>query len=92
MKLIRHPNVIRMHEVMASKSKIFIVMEFANGGELFDKIATRNKLGEDEARNYFQQLLNAVDYCHSRGVYHRDLKRRTCYLMPMESLKSLTLD
>ncbi|XP_073311893.1 CBL-interacting protein kinase 23-like isoform X1 [Primulina huaijiensis] len=74
MKLIRHPNVIRMHEVMASKSKIFIVMEFVNGGELFDKIATRGRLGEDEARKYFQQLVNAVDYCHSRGVYHRDLK------------------
>ncbi|XP_073028700.1 CBL-interacting serine/threonine-protein kinase 23-like isoform X2 [Primulina eburnea] len=74
MKLITHPNVIRMHEVMANKSKIFIVMEFVNDGELFDKIATSRRLGEDEARKYFQQLVNAVDYCHSRGVYHRDLK------------------
>ncbi|KAL0300575.1 UNVERIFIED_CONTAM: CBL-interacting serine/threonine-protein kinase [Sesamum radiatum] len=74
MKLIRHPNVIRMYEVMASKTKIYIVMEFVTGGELFDKIATRGRLKEDEARKYFQQLINAVDYCHSRGVYHRDLK------------------
>ncbi|EYU33397.1 hypothetical protein ABFS82_13G081000 [Erythranthe guttata] len=74
MKLIRHPNVIRMHEVMASKTKIYIVMEFITGGELFDKIASRGRLKEDEARKYFQQLINAVDYCHSRGVYHRDLK------------------
>ncbi|XP_073016478.1 CBL-interacting serine/threonine-protein kinase 23 isoform X2 [Primulina eburnea] len=74
MKLIRHPNVIRMYEVMASKTKIYIVMEFVNGGELFDKIATRGRLKEDEARAYFHQLINAVDYCHSRGVYHRDLK------------------
>lgn len=74
MKLIRHPNVIRMFEVMASKTKIYIVMEFVTGGELFDKIATRGRLKEDEARQYFQQLINAVDYCHSRGVYHRDLK------------------
>ncbi|KAK6150103.1 hypothetical protein DH2020_017628 [Rehmannia glutinosa] len=74
MKLIRHPNVIRMFEVMASKTKIYIVMEFVTGGELFDKIATRGRLKEDEARKYFQQLINAVDYCHSRGVYHRDLK------------------
>ncbi|KAL1560469.1 CBL-interacting serine/threonine-protein kinase 23 [Salvia divinorum] len=73
MKLIRHPNVIRMFEVMASKTKIYIVMEFVTGGELFDKIA-RGKLREDETRRYFQQLINAVDYCHSRGVYHRDLK------------------
>ncbi|KAL0407512.1 UNVERIFIED_CONTAM: CBL-interacting serine/threonine-protein kinase [Sesamum latifolium] len=74
MKLIRHPNVIRMYEVMASKTKIYIVMEFVTGGELFDKIATKGRLKEDEARKYFQQLINAVDYCHSRGVYHRDLK------------------
>ncbi|EPS70454.1 hypothetical protein M569_04293, partial [Genlisea aurea] len=74
MKLIRHPNVIRMFEVMASKTKIYIVMEFVTGGELFDKIVSRGKLKEDEARKYFQQLINAVDFCHSRGVYHRDLK------------------
>uniref|UniRef100_A0A2P2M080 non-specific serine/threonine protein kinase n=1 Tax=Rhizophora mucronata TaxID=61149 RepID=A0A2P2M080_RHIMU len=74
MKLIRHPNVIRMYEVMASKTKIYIVLEFVTGGELFDKIASKGRLKEDEARKYFQQLINAVDYCHSRGVYHRDLK------------------
>ncbi|KAG2688932.1 hypothetical protein I3760_09G116100 [Carya illinoinensis] len=74
MKLIRHPNVIRMYEVMASKMKIYIVLEFVTGGELFDKIASKGRLKEDEARKYFQQLINAVDYCHSRGVFHRDLK------------------
>lgn len=74
MKLIRHPNVIRMYEVMASKTKIYIVLEFVTGGELFDKIAMKGRLKEDEARKYFQQLINAVDYCHSRGVFHRDLK------------------
>ncbi|KAF5944819.1 hypothetical protein HYC85_018896 [Camellia sinensis] len=74
MKLIRHPNVIRMYEVMASKTKIFIVLEFVTGGELFDKISGKGRLKEDEARKYFQQLINAVDYCHSRGVFHRDLK------------------
>ncbi|CAJ2633426.1 unnamed protein product [Trifolium pratense] len=74
MKLIRHPNVIRMHEVIANRSKIFIVMEIVTGGELFDKIARNGRLKEDEARKYFQQLICAVDYCHSRGVCHRDLK------------------
>ncbi|KAL0912406.1 hypothetical protein M5K25_018376 [Dendrobium thyrsiflorum] len=63
-----------MYEVMTSKIKIYIVLELVTGGELFDKIARSGRLKEDEARRYFQQLINAVDYCHIRGVYHRDLK------------------
>ncbi|PWA60912.1 protein kinase, ATP binding site [Artemisia annua] len=74
MKLIKHPNVLNLFEVMASKTKIYIVLEYVDGGELFDQIAKHGRLKEDEARSYFQQLINAVDYCHSRGVYHRDLK------------------
>ncbi|PON72700.1 Calcium/calmodulin-dependent/calcium-dependent protein kinase [Parasponia andersonii] len=87
MKLIRHPNVIRMYEVMASKTKIYIVMEFVTGGELFDKIASRGRLKEDEARKYFQQLICAVDYCHSRGVCHRDLKPENLLLDANGTLK-----
>lgn len=87
MKLIRHPNVIRMFEVMASKTKIYIVLELVTGGELFDKIASKGRLKEDEARKYFQQLINAVDYCHSRGVFHRDLKPENLLLDANGSLK-----
>ncbi|CAH9106729.1 unnamed protein product [Cuscuta epithymum] len=87
MKLVRHPNVIRMIEVIASKSKIYIVMEYVTGGELFDKITSQGKLREDEARKYFQQLINAVDYCHSRGVFHRDLKPENLLLCSNGVLK-----
>ncbi|KZV55149.1 hypothetical protein F511_30339 [Dorcoceras hygrometricum] len=87
MKLIKHPNVVRLYEVMASKTKIFIVMEFVTGGELFDKIVSHGRMQEDEARKYFQQLINAVDYCHSRGVYHRDLKPENLLLDASGNLK-----
>ncbi|KAJ8506090.1 hypothetical protein OPV22_006976 [Ensete ventricosum] len=87
MKLIKHPNVVQIYEVMASKTKIYIVLEFVDGGELFDKIANHGKLKEDEARRYFQQLINAVDYCHSRGVYHRDLKPENLLLDSYGTLK-----
>ncbi|XP_042519085.1 CBL-interacting protein kinase 5-like [Macadamia integrifolia] len=73
MRLVQHPNVVQLYEVMASKTKIYFTMEYVKGGELFNKIA-RGKLKEEAARKYFQQLIGAVDFCHSRGVYHRDLK------------------
>jgi 5'-AMP-activated protein kinase catalytic alpha subunit len=87
MKLIKHPNVVQLYEVMASKTKIYIVLEFVSGGELFDKIVNHGRLKEDEARRYFQQLINAVDYCHSRGVYHRDLKPENLLLDTYGNLK-----
>lgn len=73
MRLVRHPNIVELKEVMATKGKVFFVMEYVKGGELFAKVA-KGKLKEDVARKYFQQLVSAVDFCHSRGVYHRDLK------------------
>ncbi|XP_027080782.1 CBL-interacting protein kinase 32 [Coffea eugenioides] len=87
MKLIKHPNVVRLDEVMGSKTKIYIVLEFVTGGELFDKIVNHGRMREDEARKYFQQLINAVDYCHSRGVYHRDLKPENLLLDASGNLK-----
>ncbi|KAL9280565.1 putative CBL-interacting serine/threonine-protein kinase 25 CAMK-CAMKL-CHK1 family [Arabidopsis thaliana] len=73
MRLVRHPNIVELKEVMATKTKIFFIMEYVKGGELFSKIVN-GKLKEDSARKYFQQLVSAVDFCHSRGVSHRDLK------------------
>ncbi|KAJ6408808.1 hypothetical protein OIU84_008496 [Salix udensis] len=87
MKRIKHPNVVRLYEVMGSKTKIFIVLEFVTGGELFDKIVNHGRMREDEARGYFHQLINAVDYCHSRGVFHRDLKPENLLLNANGNLK-----
>ncbi|CAI8612915.1 unnamed protein product [Vicia faba] len=86
MKLVRHPNVVELYEVMATKTKIFIIMEYAKGGELFNKIV-KGRLKVDVARGYFQQLMSAVDYCHSRGVCHRDLKPENLLLDENENLK-----
>ena len=86
MRLVKHPNVIELYEVMATKTKIYFVMEYAKGGELFNKVA-KGKLKEDVARKYFQQLINAVDFCHSRGVYHRDIKPENLLLDENDNLK-----
>ncbi|XP_058114097.1 CBL-interacting serine/threonine-protein kinase 6 [Magnolia sinica] len=86
MKMVKHPNIVELHEVMASKTKIYFAMELVRGGELFSKVA-RGRLREDAARAYFQQLISAVDFCHSRGVYHRDLKPENLLLDDDGNLK-----
>ncbi|WCJ34979.1 CBL-interacting protein kinase 2 [Euphorbia peplus] len=86
MRIVRHPNIVQLYEVMATKSKIYFIMEYCKGGELFNKVA-KGKLREEAARKYFQQLINAVDFCHSRGVYHRDIKPENLLLDENEDLK-----
>ncbi|XP_017270448.1 NUAK family SNF1-like kinase 1 [Kryptolebias marmoratus] len=71
---LRHPNIIRFHEVFESRDKIVIVMEYASRGELYDYIQERKRLPEPDARSIFRQITSAVHYCHKNGVVHRDLK------------------
>lgn len=86
MSRLHHPNIVRLHEVLATKTKIYFVMEFAKGGELFSKIE-KGRFSEDLSRRYFQQLISAVGYCHSRGVFHRDLKPENLLLDENGNLK-----
>ncbi|KAL3517969.1 hypothetical protein ACH5RR_020558 [Cinchona calisaya] len=86
MRKLRHPNIVRLHEVLATKAKIHFVMEFVKGGELFGKIS-KGRFSENLSRKYFQQLISAVDYCHLHGVYHRDLKPENLLLDENGDLK-----
>ena len=74
MKLLNHPYVVKLFDVMASETKIYLVQEYVSGGELLNKIKIQKPLKEDEARKYFQQLIDGVDYLHNQEIYHRDLK------------------
>ncbi|KAG5438258.1 hypothetical protein PCANB_003109 [Pneumocystis canis] len=73
LKLLRHPHIIKLYEVIATPTDIIMVIEYA-GGELFDYIVSRGKMSEDEARRFFQQIIAAVEYCHRHKIVHRDLK------------------
>ncbi|XP_052184901.1 CBL-interacting serine/threonine-protein kinase 11 [Diospyros lotus] len=86
MRRLRHPNIVKLYEVLATKTKIYFVMEFVKCGELFAKVA-KGRLTEDLSRKYFQQLISAVGYCHARGVFHRDLKPENLLLDENGDLK-----
>ncbi|KAL8102067.1 CBL-interacting serine/threonine-protein kinase 14-like [Apium graveolens] len=86
MSRLHHPHIVRLFEVMATKTKIYFVLEFAKGGELFTKVA-KGRFSEDLSRRYFQQLISAIGYCHSRGVFHRDLKPENLLLDENWNLK-----
>lgn len=87
MKLVRHPHVVQLKEVLASRTKIFIVLELVTGGELFDKIVAEGRFKEKAARFYFQQLCVGTEYCHRQGVCHRDLKPENLLLDEQGNLK-----
>ncbi|KAI4380126.1 hypothetical protein MLD38_006350 [Melastoma candidum] len=87
MKLLHHPNIVRIQEVIGSKTKVYIVMEYVSGGRVLEKLSYSRKFEEREARKIFQQLVDAVDYCHHRGVYHRDLKLENLLLDNKGNLK-----
>uniref|UniRef100_A0A6N2M5N3 Protein kinase domain-containing protein n=1 Tax=Salix viminalis TaxID=40686 RepID=A0A6N2M5N3_SALVM len=86
-RLQHHPNVLKIHEVMATKTKIYLVMELASGGDLFSKIQKMGKLKEPAARRYFQQLVSAIHFCHQNGVSHRDIKPHNLLLDGKGNLK-----
>ncbi|KAL5212005.1 hypothetical protein ABZP36_022852 [Zizania latifolia] len=71
---LRHPNIIRFKEVVLTPTHLAIVMEYAAGGELFERICSAGRFSEDEARYFFQQLICGVSYCHFMQICHRDLK------------------
>lgn len=74
LKMLNHPNIVNLVEVMKSGKYIGIVLEYASGGELFDYILQHKYLKENVAKKLFAQLVSGVDYMHSKGLIHRDLK------------------
>ncbi|XP_029175055.1 serine/threonine-protein kinase par-1 [Nylanderia fulva] len=75
MKLVQHPNVVRLYEVIDTQTKLYLILELGDGGDLYDYIMRHDSgLSEEVARTYFRQIVRAISYCHRLHVVHRDLK------------------
>ncbi|KAJ8388311.1 hypothetical protein AAFF_G00134650 [Aldrovandia affinis] len=80
MKMLDHPHIIKLYQVMETKNMLYLVTEYAKNGEIFDYLASHGRLSEQEARRKFWQILSAVEYCHNRNIVHRDLKAENLLL------------
>ncbi|KAF8522699.1 Pkinase-domain-containing protein [Hysterangium stoloniferum] len=74
LKLLKHPNIVRLYDVIETDKYIGIILEYASGGELFDHILAHRYLKEKDACKLFAQLISGVSYIHSKKIVHRDLK------------------
>ncbi|KAI9293588.1 Pkinase-domain-containing protein [Neoconidiobolus thromboides FSU 785] len=86
LKLLRHPHIIKLYEVITTPTDIIMVIEYA-GRELFDFIVNNGKMSEDASRKFFQQIICAMEYCHRHKIVHRDLKPENLLLDPFDNVK-----
>uniref|UniRef100_A0A674N6C7 non-specific serine/threonine protein kinase n=1 Tax=Takifugu rubripes TaxID=31033 RepID=A0A674N6C7_TAKRU len=80
MKLLKHPHIIRLYQVMETERMIYLVTEYASGGEIFDHLVAHGRMAEKDARKKFKQIVAAVYFCHCRNIVHRDLKAENLLL------------
>ncbi|KAM4651203.1 LOW QUALITY PROTEIN: serine/threonine-protein kinase SIK3 [Discoglossus pictus] len=80
MKMLCHPHIIRLYQVMETERMIYLVTEYASGGEIFDHLVAHGRMAEKEARKKFKQIVAAVYFCHCRNIVHRDLKAENLLL------------
>src|SRR6266404_5944649 len=87
MKLIDHPNIMRLYDVWETSTELYLILEYVEGGELFDYLCKRGRLSTPEALGYFQQIIAAINYCHHFNIAHRDLKPENLLLDQDKNIK-----
>uniref|UniRef100_A0A6P4FL07 MAP/microtubule affinity-regulating kinase 3 n=1 Tax=Drosophila rhopaloa TaxID=1041015 RepID=A0A6P4FL07_DRORH len=80
MKMLDHPNIVKLFQVIETEKTLYLIMEYASGGEVFDYLVLHGRMKEKEARVKFRQIVSAVQYCHQKRIIHRDLKAENLLL------------
>lgn len=86
-KTLAHENIIKFYNSFQQLDKYYIILEYASGGELFDRIEPDFGMNVKLAHRYFVQLINGVEYLHSKGIVHRDLKPENLLLSDTDQIK-----
>lgn len=87
LKEIDHPNFVKLFEIIENTDRVYLIMEYATGGELFDYIVSKDRLSEREACKYYLQIVHGIEYLHGKGIAHRDLKPENLLLDGAKNLK-----
>ena len=85
--MIRHPNIIQLYEIIETPKQLYLIMEYASGGELFDFIVKNQRVKEPLAVKFFHQIIAGVEYLHKLNIVHRDLKPENLLLDHNQNIK-----
>lgn len=87
MAFLRHPCLVALHDLISDNQNFYLILDFCEGGELFDYLCDHDRLDEPTAAYIFKQLVEALNYCHSFGVAHRDLKPENILIAKFPQVK-----
>ena len=87
LKILRHPVVVQLYEIVETEKELYLIMEYARGGELFDYIVSHKRVREKDAAKFLQQILSGIEYLHKLGICHRDLKPENLLMDDYNNIK-----
>lgn len=87
LKILRHPVVVQLYEIVETDNELYLIMEYARGGELFEYIVSHKRVREKEAARFMHQIVSGIEYLHKLGICHRDLKPENLLMDDYNNIK-----
>ena len=87
MKILNHPNIVKIYEIIEDENNFYISMEYVSGGELFNYIVKNKRLEENEASFFYSQIIHIIQEIHRHKICHRDIKPENLLLTQNKTIK-----